>query len=99
MQHFKTLSAYLDYLELPSPEHPMLSVFNSKGNGNLPCPKESSPPITNDCYSISFKKFVKGKLNYGRTKYDFTNGALFFIAPRQVLQWDSSVVFEQKVFL
>lgn len=98
MQHFKTLSAYLDYLELPSPEHPMLSVFNSKGNGNLPCPKESSPPITNDCYSISFKKFVKGKLNYGRTKYDFTNGALFFIAPRQVLQWDSSVVFEQKGF-
>lgn len=98
MQHFKTLSAYLDYLELPSPEHPMLSVFNSKGNGNLPCPRESSPPITNNCYSISFKKFVKGKLNYGRTKYDFTNGALFFIAPRQVLQWDSSVVFEQKGF-
>ena len=28
----------------------------------------------------------------------FTNGALIFIAPRQVLQWDSSVVFEQKGF-
>ena len=64
----------------------------------MPCPKESSPPITNDCYSISFKKYVKGNLNYGRTKYDFTNGALIFIAPRQVLQWDNSVVFEQKGF-
>ncbi|MDO6820870.1 AraC family transcriptional regulator [Zobellia sp. 1_MG-2023] len=98
MQHFKTLASYLDYLGLPRPEHPMLSVFNSKGDGFLPCPRESSPAITNDCYSISFKKFVKGELNYGRTKYDFTNGALICIAPRQVLQWDSSVVFEQKGF-
>jgi AraC-like DNA-binding protein len=98
MQHFKTVSSYLDYLQLPRPEHPMLSVFNSKGEGYLPCPRESSPPITNDCYTISFKKYVKGDLNYGRTKYDFTNGALIFIAPRQVLQWDKSVVFEQKGF-
>ena len=98
MQHFKTLSAYLDYLELPRPEHPMFSIFTAMGEGYLPCPKESSPPITNDCYSISFKKFVKGNLTYGRTQYDFTNGALFFIAPRQVLQWDSSAVMEQKGF-
>jgi len=98
MQHFKTLSAYLEYLELPRPEHPMLSVFSAKGEGFLPCPRESSPPITNDCYTISFKKIVKGNLTYGRTKYDFNNGVLFFIAPRQVLQWDSSVVFEQKGF-
>ena len=98
MQHFKTLSAYLEYLELPRPEHPMFSMYTAIGEGFLPCPKESSPPITNDCYSISFKKFVKGNLTYGRTKYDFTNGALFFIAPRQVLQWENSVVFEQKGF-
>ncbi|WP_338762378.1 helix-turn-helix domain-containing protein [Bernardetia sp. ABR2-2B] len=96
MQHFKTLSSYLDYLGLPCLEHPMLSVFNSKGDTYLPCPRESSPPITNDCYSISLKKHVAGNLNYGRTKYDFTNGALIFISPRQVLQWDNSVVFEQK---
>ncbi|NND78606.1 MAG: helix-turn-helix transcriptional regulator [Maribacter sp.] len=98
MQHFKTLSAYIDYLELPRPEHPMLSVFSASGDGFLPCPKESSPPITNDCYSISLKKIVKGDLNYGRTQYDFTNGALIFIAPRQVLQWDDSVVYDQKGF-
>ena len=98
MKHFKTLSAYFDYLQLPQPEHPMLSVLSATGENFLPCPKESSPPIKNDCYSISLKKMVKGDLNYGRTKYDFTNGALIFIAPRQVMQWDSSVVFEQKGF-
>ncbi len=98
MKHFKTLSEYFEYLELPKPEHPMFSVLMAKENEILPCPKSSSPPITNDCYTISFKKIIKGKLNYGRTKYDFTNGALIFIAPRQVLQWDESVVAEQKGF-
>ncbi len=98
MEHFKTLSAYLEYLELPPAEHPMLSVFTALAEGYLPCPKESSPPITNDCYTISFKKFVKGDIIYGRTKYDFTNGTLFFIAPRQIIQWDKSVVFQQKGF-
>lgn len=98
MKHFKTLSAYLEYLELPRPEHPLISVFTAMSDGFLPCLKESSPPITNDCFTISFKKIVKGDLTYGRTKYDFTNGALFFIAPRQVLQWEDTGVFEQKGF-
>jgi len=98
MKHFKTLAAYLDYMQLPRPEHPMLSVMVAKGDGYLPCPRESSPPISADCYSISLKKIMHGDLNYGRTKYDFTNGALIFIAPRQVVQWDSSIVFEQKGF-
>lgn len=98
MKHFSTLSSYLEYLELPRSEHPMLSVFNSKGDGFLPCPRESSPPITNEFYSISFKKIVKGHINYGRTKYDFANGAMIFIAPRQIIQWDKSIVFEQRGF-
>jgi len=98
MKHFKTLSAYFDYLQLPRPEHPMLSILSATGDNFLPCPRESSPPITTDCYSISLKKIIKGSLNYGRTKYDFTNGALIFMAPRQVMQWDSSIVFEQKGF-
>jgi len=98
MQHFKTLSAYFEYVGLPSPEHPLLSVLNASGDNFLPCPRESSPPISNDCYSISLKKIIKGSFNYGRTKYDFTNGALIFLAPRQVMQWDSNVVFEQQGF-
>lgn len=98
MKHFKSLAAYFDYLQLPRPEHPMLSVMFAKGDDYLPCSIESSPPISNDFYSISLKKIIHGDLSYGRTKYDFTNGALIFIAPRQVLQWDSSVVFEQKGF-
>lgn len=98
MLHFKTLSAYFEYLELPQPEHPMFSVLHAAGEDFLPCPKQSSPPITNDCYNISLKKFVKGDLNYGRTKYDFSNGVMFFLSPRQVLQWDATLSSEQKGF-
>ena len=98
MQHFKTLSTYFDYMQLPRPEHPMLSVLSAKGEGFLPCVRENSPPISNDCYNISLKKIVRGEMNYGRTKYDFTNGVMIFIAPRQVMQWDSSLVIEQKGF-
>ena len=98
MEHFKTLSAYFDYLELPRPEHPMFSVMSAVGDSFLPCPRVSSPPITNECYTISLKKVVEGDLIYGRTNYDFTNGAMFFISPRQVLQWERSAVFEQKGF-
>lgn len=98
MKHYTSLASYLEYMELPRSEHPMLSVFTAKGENSLPCPRESSPPISTDFYSISFKKIIKGDINYGRTKYDFTNGAMFFIGPRQVVQWDSSIVFEQKGF-
>lgn len=98
MKHFNTLSAYFDYLQLPRPEHPMFSVMSASEDRFLPCPKDCSPPITNDCYNISLKKIIKGDLNYGRTKYDFTNGAMFFMSPRQVMQWDNSVVFKQKGF-
>lgn len=98
MKHFKTLSAYFEYMELPRPEHPMFSVMMAKEDEFLPCPRESSPPISHDCFTISLKKIVSGELNYGRTNYDFTNGAMFFMAPRQVLQWNSTAVFEQKGF-
>ena len=98
MKHFSTLSEYFGYMQLPPPEHPMFSVMFASGDDYLPCPIPNSPPITNDCYSISLKKIVKGDLNYGRTKYDFTNGAMIFISPRQVLQWDNDISFEQKGF-
>ncbi len=97
-RHFKTLSAYFDFIKMPRPEHPMLSVLTSKGEGFMPCPMESCPPITHDCYFVSLKKIVRGEMNYGRTKYDFSNGAMIFVAPRQVIQWDSNLVVKQKGF-
>jgi len=98
MEHFKTLSQFAAYLELPRPEHPMFCMYTALHEGSLPCTRASSPPISNDCYSISFKKLLQGELNYGRTKYDFTNGSLFFIGPRQTLQWENGSTDDQQGF-
>lgn len=94
LKHFQHTSNSL--LGLTGSEHPMFSVFNAMGDGYMFDPKESSSPITNDCYSISFKKIVKDDLNYWRTKLDFTNRAMFCNVPRQVTQRDKRKWFEKK---
>ncbi|MCL6275105.1 helix-turn-helix domain-containing protein [Muricauda sp. 2012CJ35-5] len=97
MKHFSSLSEYLGYLNFPRPEHPLLSVVpidSTLMHGF----RDSSPPITNDFYSISLKKLVSGNLSYGRTKYDFANGAMVFMAPRQIAQWDDFIEIEDQGF-
>lgn len=89
VKHFKTLSAYLEYTQFPEPEHPLFTIIEL-GNDQFPCtPLSSSPPISNECYSISLKKVVGGELTYGRTKFDFTKGAMVFTGPRQVMSWNA----------
>lgn len=98
MQHFKTLASYLEYINAPKSEHPLLSVVSIDENF-IHFLRKSSPAITNNCYSISFKRLVSGNLTYGRTKYDFSNGAMVFIAPRQIIQWDEKTEMEQNGFI
>ncbi|MCT4629039.1 AraC family transcriptional regulator [Winogradskyella sp.] len=98
MKHFKTLASYLEYVNFPKSEHPLLSVVSIDEDliaGLL----KSSPAITNDFYSISLKRVVSGALNYGRTQYDFSNGAMVFMSPRQVTQWDEQTEMEQHGFI
>jgi len=96
MKHFKNISAYLEYVNFPAPEHPQLSVFPITDQ-LMEGFRECSLPITTDFYFLTFKKIITGDIDYGRTKYDFTNGAMAFVSPRQVLQWNSPEL-EQKGF-
>lgn len=98
MKHFEHLSAYLEYVNLPRAEHPQLSVLRFSKE-LMKVFRESSPPVTNNCYTISFKKVLSGGINYGQTKYDFSNGAMAFVAPRQVAEWTSHTELSQKGFL
>ncbi len=98
MLHFKSISHYLEYINAPKSEHPLLSVLTIDDEF-IRFLRDSSEPITNDFYSISFKKVISGSLMYGRTQYDFSNGAMVFMSPRQILQWDENTEMEQKGFI
>lgn len=98
MRHFKTIVEYLNYLNLPRPEHPMIHVLSDEDFQELySCTVDFSVPVTTDFYFIIFKKIMEGNITYGRTKYDFSDGLMFFLAPEQTLQWDG-VTFANKGF-
>ena len=79
---------------MPAPEHPLLSVVSTETSVDEFTVSCLDEPITvsNDCYTISFKKIISGEILYGRTKYDFKNGSMIFTAPRQQVVLDGVTV-------
>lgn len=96
MQHFESLQVFHEYMQWPATEHPLLSLV-SLDSKEVPH-RKSSPPITNDFYMIVLKRVIQGDMTYGRTKLDFTNGAMLFFAPGQRIEWQE-VEVEQRGFM
>ena len=76
------------------PEHPLVSVISLD---------EFKPPAGNsrisvvfDFYIISLKKNLEGTINYtyGQQQYDFNEGFMFFIAPKQIFSFDADHDFK-----
>jgi len=74
-------------MELPKPEHPLISVINLESITHLPTNEPVS--LVFDFYSISLKKGLNAKIKYGQQQYDFDEGVMFFIAPGQVFGIES----------
>lgn len=69
-------------------KHPLVAVVNfSKLDEQM----EEGTRISCDFYSIMFKNYCANKLRYGRQIYDFQEGSLVCIAPKQVLTMDSEI--------
>jgi AraC-like DNA-binding protein len=85
----KTIGEYHSLMDLPKPQHPLISVLKFEdikpNGGNRP------KSIVNGFYSIALKKTFNAKMKYGQQAYDFTEGILAFIAPNQII----SVVMEE----
>ena len=83
--HFSDITEFNRFINKPDPEHPMLGFLTHKpGNDFSEVFRGQEPAcISTDFYIIVFKKFVSGEIHYGRTRYDYQNGAMLFIAPRQ----------------
>lgn len=68
--------------------HPLVAVVDfSKVDEHI----EEGTRISADFYTIMFKNYCANKLRYGRQSYDFQEGSLICIAPKQVLSMDNEI--------
>jgi AraC family transcriptional regulator, transcriptional activator of pobA len=93
MKHFKSLTEMHRHFGFPPPAHPLLSLHHCANSCAL-----GESEFTGDFYMIGFKKLLSGQILYGRTTYDHENGSLYFIKPRQVIEF-KDLTFEQDGFL
>jgi AraC-like DNA-binding protein len=81
--HIETISQLVRELELPAPLHPLILLVDYGNVLTKIFPKGQK--ISLDFYKISFKPTFKGKTKYGQGYYDFEEGGLAFLKPKQVV--------------
>jgi AraC-like DNA-binding protein len=84
--HIKTISEYHRLVNLPKPQHPLISL--SRFEDIQYRPGQSPHAIVHNFYSIALKKSFHAKLRYGQQEVDFDEGTLLFMAPMQVISAD-----------
>jgi AraC family transcriptional activator of pobA len=73
-------------LELPKPEHPLISVTNFE---EITCySDERLRSVIYNFYCIALKKNFHGKMKYGQSYFDFDEGVMTFFSPGQVISTD-----------
>ncbi len=85
----KSIADYHQWLGLPKPQHPLISVIDLQSFKRAN--REEPARLIFDIYSVSMKKNFHAKMKYGQQPHDFDEGTLFCIAPGQVL----SIQFEK----
>lgn len=76
-----SISQLHSLLKLDKPAHPLVSVINV---ADVDMNKVTiSEPVVFNFYVINFKQNCDGKLKYGQQYYDFDEGVMTFVAPKQ----------------
>ena len=83
MKHFKTISEFHEFRDLPKPLHPLISIINVENVRHLSADEPAS--LAFDFYSIAVKRTDNVKVKYGQQPFDFNEGIMSFMAPNQVL--------------
>ena len=81
--HIQTIAEYHRFMELPKPDNPLISVIKFEDIKRKPDNCLSS--IIHNFYSIALKKNFNGKMKYGQQDFDFDEGVMHFMSPKQVL--------------
>ena len=83
IKHIKSISQLLLELGLPSPLHPLIALVDYNNASIEKFPKGQK--ISFDFYKVGFKPTFKGKVKYGQGYYDFAEGGLAFLKPKQII--------------
>lgn len=83
IHHLKSISQLVRVLGLPAPLHPLIALvdYNTVPIEIFP----RSQKISMDFYKISFKPSFRGQIKYGQGYYDFEEGGLAFLKPKQIV--------------
>lgn len=84
MKHFKTISEFHAFRNLPKPLHPLISLINVDDVRSLH--RDEPTNLVFDFYSIALKRMANVTVNYGQQPFDFNEGILSFVAPGQVIR-------------
>ena len=87
-RHIRTITEYHRLMQLPRPEHPLISVVRFEDIKARPAVAPKS--ISHHFYTIALKKNVNSKIRYGQQDFDFDEGVMVFMSPRQILSVESS---------
>lgn len=83
--HLETISEMHKMLPQASVKHPLVAVVDfSQYEEQF----NSGMRITLGFYSVMFKNFCSNKMKYGQQPYDFDDGSLICMAPRQIIALD-----------
>lgn len=81
MKHFKTISEFHEFRNLPKPQHPLISVIDI---GTVTHHHDDPTSLVLDFYAISVKRMHNVKVKYGQHPFDFNEGIMSFMSPNQV---------------
>ncbi|RYG19047.1 MAG: primosomal protein N' [Chitinophagaceae bacterium] len=83
IHHFNSIAEFHKMSGLPRPDHPLVSLVDY-GLVDYQT-DESEISWMQDFYSVGLKRNIQGKFKYGQQQYDFDEGLMTFVAPKQVV--------------
>lgn len=83
INQIKSISQLVRILGFPAPLHPLIALVDYNAVSIDIFPKGQK--VSLDFYKISFKPTFKGHIKYGQGYYDFEEGGLAFLKPKQIV--------------
>ncbi len=83
INQIKSISQLVRILGFPAPLHPLITLVDYNNVSVEMFPKGQK--VSLDFYKISFKPTFTGNIKYGQGYYDFEEGGLAFLKPKQIV--------------